>query len=484
MARWENGDPVEDLEVQFSGWIETDGRQAGGELARTKTDAQGRYSLTVPAPLDTTILSAYGTENADGVWIPAQGECEAATSDGSQLMGFRPLSKDVANANWVLKPWPDRPKADLELEELKNKQKALERYHRDTRQKAVPANRVDEDPHALDPRNMMAHEYLRFERENRGEDVALKALIVVLNNASKTIFNDTATDRTRNEAIDRLIDHYLEHKDLADALNCLDSDPTVPSDTRLLTRAIHSSPHPDVVAAALYVRVTRIKDTIRDTEMLPQWTTVSDRYSLRGVARKTVADRMERLRIANVDQLRQTADKLLTRLTAEFGNLSVWTNSSTTYSEQATALRFAISKVQAGKQVPELEIQDVDGKPFRFADYKGKYIVLTFCHITNHSRVQADHHKLKDMLSDLPLHFVTVCEGNPEIEMSDGPNGNLGTVIWEGSNWGPIATAWAISGIPTTYVIDNDGMLRPQINGTMTPMDNAANVIRGLARQQ
>ena len=472
VAHWENDDPVTDLEVRCYGYLKTDGRSVGGEFTRMKTDRQGRYTLTVPTPLDSVTLMAVGTKNPAGTWLPAYGECEAATYASSQQMEFDSLTKDITTANWVLKPWPDREiksklqrKVEKELKAIIAKEEALSEKYRKTRTSTSVATaiRIDpnakngdadlvEDPNELHPRIKMVHEYLAFERDNRGDESALKALKIVMQTAASFNNPGGVASRARNEAVDRLIRNYITHKDLASTLYYLDNESTVPRGTRLLTKALQENRHPSVQAASLYVQATRIKNMIRDIEMLPQLIAKSESRIMYRGERKALDARIEQLQKENMDDLRQAGNKLLDRLTTEFGDTDFgrW---HSTFGEQAAELRFAINEVRAGATVPELDVKDINGKPFRFADHKGKYIVLTFCSLGNHSNFQSKFQKLKAALPNTPLHFVTVCAGDPDSEITDGPDGNLGTIIREGY-WGKMALSWGIAGSPYMFVVD------------------------------
>ena len=46
--------------------------------------------------------------------------------------------------------------------------------------------------------------------------------------------------------------------------------------------------------------------------------------------------------------------------------------------EAAGSARFALRHLAIGKPAPEIEGEDIDGKPLRLSDYRGKVVVLDF----------------------------------------------------------------------------------------------------------
>jgi hypothetical protein len=113
--------------------------------------------------------------------------------------------------------------------------------------------------------------------------------------------------------------------------------PGLPPDAvaRALDRVALDSPHPDVKAAFLYARAFR---TNRDRNA-------------------TAADR--RAAALNLEMAERLAP-------------------DSRYAEMAERLHFEITRLQIGMPAPEIEGTDLEGKPMKLSDFRGKVVVLDF----------------------------------------------------------------------------------------------------------
>ena len=118
-----------------------------------------------------------------------------------------------------------------------------------------------------------------------------------------------------------------------------------------------------------------------------------------------------------------------------------------------------------GKPAPEIEGVDVDGKPLKLSDYKGKVVVLVFwgswC---GPCMAQVPHEReLVERLKGQPFALLGVdCEANKDTarqvmarERMTWPNwfdGDAGT--------GPIAERYHIRSYPSVFILDARGVIR------------------------
>lgn len=69
------------------------------------------------------------------------------------------------------------------------------------------------------------------------------------------------------------------------------------------------------------------------------------------------------------------AEKLFEKVIAEYKDVKYFRG---TIGERAEANLFEVRHLQLGKEVPEIEGVDTDGKPFKLSDYRGKVVMLDF----------------------------------------------------------------------------------------------------------
>ena len=120
-----------------------------------------------------------------------------------------------------------------------------------------------------------------------------------------------------------------------------------------------------------------------------------------------------------------------------------------------------------GKVAPDIAGVDLDGTRFRLRDYRGKVVVLAFsgewCGIC---RTEYPYQRLLlDLYRNWPFALISVESGG---EVAAARQAKADARLQHRSFWdggakpgdGPIASAWAITGWPTTYVIDARGVIQ------------------------
>lgn len=127
------------------------------------------------------------------------------------------------------------------------------------------------------------------------------------------------------------------------------------------------------------------------------------------------------------------------------------------------------SKVAVGLNAPAFELRDTEGKVWRLSDLKGKTVFLHFwatwcdiCRMENpsiQSLVESERENSKFV-------FISVLfrdEPSRVVEYMKA-NGLNFTVLIDDKN---IAAAYGIRGIPETFVINRDGIIKRRITGLM-----------------
>lgn len=122
---------------------------------------------------------------------------------------------------------------------------------------------------------------------------------------------------------------------------------------------------------------------------------------------------------------------------------------------------------------PALETvgQDVEGRPMKLSNYRGKVVVLSFwgswcppcMSLVPHERDLVAKYK------DKPFVLVGVnSDDETQAKLTIEREKMSWPMFWDGgSSSGPIATDWRVEAWPTMYVIDPEGIVRHRIVGAM-----------------
>jgi thiol-disulfide isomerase/thioredoxin len=136
-----------------------------------------------------------------------------------------------------------------------------------------------------------------------------------------------------------------------------------------------------------------------------------------------------------------------------------------TLGQEAEARVDDLLNLAVGKPAPEIEGVDVDGKPLRLSDHRGKVVMLVFwgswC---NPCMAEVPHERdLVERLKGQPFALLGVdCEDN-----KDTARGVMARERMTWPNWfdgavgtGPIANRYHIRGYPRVFVLDVKGVIR------------------------
>lgn len=135
--------------------------------------------------------------------------------------------------------------------------------------------------------------------------------------------------------------------------------------------------------------------------------------------------------------------------------------------ERAEAWIYELEELAIGRRVPEVEGAYVDGTPFRLSDLRGRVVLLEFWSV-NCGPCRAEHPVSRERAAryaDAPFIHVGVHssrQGPDEVAaFVDEHDITWPIVVDQGErHFGPIGTRWNISGWPTTFLIDHEGVMR------------------------
>lgn len=130
--------------------------------------------------------------------------------------------------------------------------------------------------------------------------------------------------------------------------------------------------------------------------------------------------------------------------------------------------KWMIQHLGIGKVAPDIVGKDLDNVEFKLSDSRGKVTVLVFTgEWCGPCRSEYPYQRLMlELYRDKPFTLVGV---NSDDKLEVAKKGKIDSRLpyrtwWDGhtekKTEGPIATAWGVSGWPTMYVLDKDGVIR------------------------
>jgi len=155
--------------------------------------------------------------------------------------------------------------------------------------------------------------------------------------------------------------------------------------------------------------------------------------------------------------LYQDAERTLTETSKKFSDTSL-------LMQLFKETLFDLQHLSIGKQSPEIEGEDFDGKKFKLSDYRGKVVVLTFWSGWCAPCMALIPHEvaLVKRLKNAPFVMIGVNgdEDREALKKTANEKGITWRSFWNGGPRGPITTAWGVHSWPAIYVLDSIGMIR------------------------
>lgn len=160
-------------------------------------------------------------------------------------------------------------------------------------------------------------------------------------------------------------------------------------------------------------------------------------------------------------KIRKECEALLDEVAMKYADVK---QGRTTLGKLVEPELFELRRLAVGKTVPDVNAEDIDGKRFNVADYRGKVVVMVFWGTwCGPCRAMLPHEKeLVKKMEGKPFALI----GMNSDEDRDGLRKFLEKEkitwrqIFEGSTSGPVATQWNVHSWPTIYVVDARGTIR------------------------
>lgn len=380
----------------------------------------------------------------------------------------------MISASWILiclVAW-DGPKSRTDRPSPEQRYQALvERYEADHRAfvKASEAAKTAADIKALAPLQERLHPrgyapgFLALADEYPGSKVAEDTLIWLCAHAA--FFT-----KEGDEALRRLVRDHARSAKLGPALGSQGRMPSFFESTEaLFRRVLAENTHREIRGLATYWLARHLlykARCVRVARQRPNFGIINGSDPYVEVLGAGWADRLRRL---DPDAMEREANELFTRVARFYADVPHNDPKSRpgTLEEAAKSYLRELRELAVGKQAPEIEGTDLDGRPFRLSDYRGKVVVLDFgshfycgaCH-----QVYPRLRELTERNRQSPFAVVSI-NAEPEKNIEElkaawSAEGNTWRCLFDGTWEGPIQKAWNIRRFPTIYLIDAEGRIR------------------------
>jgi RNA polymerase sigma factor (sigma-70 family) len=232
----------------------------------------------------------------------------------------------------------------------------------------------------------------------------------------------------------------------------------------LLAAALKENPHRAVRGRAAEWLARRLVRNIETAQLAR----VSPEATKRAL--KDQPDLLKRLMAINPEKASRRAEELFELMRKEYSDVKQVELLPTTLGEVAERGLYALRNLSLGKKAPEIEGTDLDGKPLKLSDARGKVVVLVFCgYWCGPCRAMIPHERaLVKRLEGKPFALFWINSDKDRVltrekMTKDGANWRS---WWDGGRRdGPIGTRWNIESWPTVYVLDSEGTIRMKATG-------------------
>jgi hypothetical protein len=186
------------------------------------------------------------------------------------------------------------------------------------------------------------------------------------------VTNDRGGKNVDDAVVALLRDHVASKRltDVADTLAYSRSAKTA----ALLKELEDKSPHKDVKGRALYAAAQYKRNLARTAEWLREQTESSE--AVKRVEAEFQSEELARLRALDPAAVEKEIESILLRVKESYGDVEAGYGG--TLAERADGDLFEIRNLAIGKVAPEIEGEDMFGKPLKLSDHKGKVIVIDF----------------------------------------------------------------------------------------------------------
>jgi RNA polymerase sigma factor (sigma-70 family) len=298
---------------------------------------------------------------------------------------------------------------------------------------------------------------LSIARENPADPAAIQALEFALRQTGNGATG--ALGKLGSEALALVRARFLQSPDITAALYFISYQYTEPA-YQLLADIAKRSPHAVIRGRAAYILGNA---KAKDAEDVRMWRAAPEFFDHGEVQHPNEVT--ARLQKSDPDVLEREATRWYTLVKEGYpGVLLPESDPSANLGELADRGLFALQHLTLGKVAPDIAGEDLDVKPFKLSEYRGKVVVLIFCGnwCAPCRAMNPQKQQLIERLAGKPFALVEVnSDQDREAVRRTMRKEKLTWRCWfDGSDHGPIACRWNVHRWPTIFVLDTAGVIR------------------------
>jgi peroxiredoxin len=180
---------------------------------------------------------------------------------------------------------------------------------------------------------------------------------------------------------------------------------------------------------------------------------------------------VEQIQKADRGAIRREAEAILKRVKADYGdvrNLYGMVLQEETLAAVADRERIELLALAIGQTAPEIKGEDIDGKPMKLSEFRGKVVLLDFGSHEHCGGCRLVYPRLKTIIEQYKGRpFVIVGVNNNDKREALKEVVARGDITWrcwwDGDKTdgpGPITSRWNVAGYPTFIILDHCGVIR------------------------
>ena len=222
--------------------------------------------------------------------------------------------------------------------------------------------------------NKITLRLLDLAEKNPQDPIALDALVQVINQELWLEFNTThpgfGEDSPEVKAIAILLRDHVRSDKLGEAIRRVQYGFRPECETFLRT-VLEKSPHREIQGLACLRLAQSLNVRLQRVELLREQPEMAKRYE--GLFGKEYVDGLSR---RNRAEAVQEVEAFFERAAEKYGDVKV--PYGDTVGQKAESELHEIHHLSVGKEAPEIEGEDQEGKRFKLSDYRGKVVLLYF----------------------------------------------------------------------------------------------------------